>query len=447
MHNHCPNCRHSWETSDAAMFCESCGTPMNRGHSTWDLSAKSREMAEQLGAYQPLQPTVSCEHLKVEYRENLYFLAGAQIPFELQITPLCAEVQGVFVWFSPQIVGQQNVVHDIPVNVQIETNRSIRLQIPYIPGNKVFGIVPFHFYFGCVLKHGMKYYQMTVNHQVFRRNQSVKSVVNQIKIEASQAGTINAGLNDLMRSVNPRTANELLEQLNKSARHLTVQKLEETRWRPEHGSVQGNLHECDRLTLSIGGHLYQIIGKNGVKLGRDSEQVDLIIADMLSAASQKEHPNNTVSRVCAEILYCGENVLFFDRSRHGTFINGIKPRSEGIPVANEAVIEFGDIHWRMVIQHCEGKPAEPICKACLGHGVKSLTFVREDRVPESYLLVWECCELGRLDQRLAGFRVYRRNGGFFLRTPDGLFQYLAPGRAITHKAIVFNVCQFKQFGF
>jgi len=417
------------------------------GNSHWDLSAKSRAMAEQLGTYQPPSPIVSCEHLKVEYRENLYFLAGAQIPFELKITPLLGDVKGVFVWFSPQIAGERSVVYDIPVDARIRSGWSFTLHIPYLSGETVFGIVPFRFYFGCVLEHGMKYYQMTVNHQIFHRDQSVDSMVSQITINASEAGTINANLNDLLRTGKPRTVNELLEQLNRSAKNLAVQKLEETLWRPEHETVHGKIYECDRLTLTIGDHHYQIIGKNHVKLGREPDCVDLVIADMLSAKSLREHPNNTVSGVHTEIHYCGENVLFFDRSRHGTFINGIRPRSEGITVPNEAVIEFGDIHWRMEIQHCEHKPVESICKACLGHGVKSLTFARKDRVRESYMLVWECCELGYLDRRLAGFAVYRRNGGFILRSPDNQCQYLVPGRRVTCQDTTLEVSYFKQFGF
>ena len=465
MQHTCPSCQHIVESPEGTVprFCEECGSafvqeaaspdavppaPAERsGVYSWDLAARSREMALQLGAYQPASPLVSCEHLKVEYRDNLYFLAGAQIPIEMKITPLLKETQSILIWFSPQIAGEKSVARDIPVDANISMGKPFTLHVPYLSGETVFGVVPFRFYFACINENDVRYYQMTTLHQVFRKDQSVESLVSQITINASEAGTINANLNELLAHGRSRSANELLEQLNRSNRQFTVASLEETAWRPESSRVEGIPYECDRLTLAIEGHLYQLVSKPVIKLGREPSMVDVVIADRKTTTSLREHPNNTVSGIQTEIHYCGDSINFFDRSRHGTYINDIRPRNEGMRLPNEATVEFGDIHWRMEIQHCEQKSSGFICKTCLGHHVKSLSFTRKDTVPESYVLLWECCELGYLDRHLAGFAVHRRNNGFILRTPDQKFLHLVPGKKMPFGNIVIETKIFQQFGF
>ena len=61
------------------------------------------------------------------------------------------------------------------------------------------------------------------------------------------------------------------------------------------------------------------------------------------------------------------------------------------------------------------------------HKVLSATLAREDGLPEGFALVWQSCNLGELNASLAGFRIYRRNGGFLLQMPFGKLLGLADG--------------------
>jgi hypothetical protein len=51
--------------------------------------------------------------------------------------------------------------------------------------------------------------------------------------------------------------------------------------------------------------------------------------------------------------------------------------------------------------------------------------------PVYCLLIWECCELGRVIPELADWTVFFRDNAFFIRTPEQVFYYLRPGNAFT----------------
>lgn len=413
----------------------------------WDLAARSREIAESFshrGSSTPPQDPGN-PYIKVEYRKNIFFLAGMQVPFELRITILDPAVKKVSGWFSPQTLGEKNTLYEIPVESRLSTGSAMELFIPYLPPDTLSGMIPFHFYFACQIDGENKFYHMVNRHQVYPRNASSESVINNISITASEAGSISSNIKDLLQSRAARSAEDLLDSLNKMSSSFTVEKLEETLWRPENTIAQGRPFQCEKLTMMIKNHHYQIVGKKNVKLGRLPDQNDIAIVDMIQADDLKSYPNSTISRQHAEIHYCGDTVNLFDKSTYGTYINSSKPTDKGIPIPNEAIMEFGDIHWNMEMQHCEICPEAPLCKCCPAEKIKSICFTRRDNVPESYLLVWECCELGYLHSEFSGMTVIRRNGEFILKMPDGKYYHMAPGLQLSWNDVKISILNFKQF--
>jgi len=108
------------------------------------------------------------------------------------------------------------------------------------------------------------------------------------------------------------------------------------------------------------------------------------------------------------------------------------------------LIEFGDIHMQMTLQHCEMRSGRNICQTCKANKIKSMTFQRCDEEKECYILVWQCCELGRIFPELADWNVFFRNHSFFIRTPEQDFHYLRPGHSIESNGQKIQVKYFHQ---
>ena len=209
--------------------------------------------------------------------------------------------------------------------------------------------------------------------------------------------------------------------------------------------VRGNPYPADRLLLEWNGIRLLLFGKKHLKLGRAPGLCDLVVRTTGGGhLGPKDYPNNTVSRLHAELLYGGDCVQLFDKSSYGTYIGGRRPDSAGLPIPESATIEFGDIHWQMEQQFCRMRQGHTICRTCIASRVKAMTFTRKDREPEYYLLVWQCCELGRVIPELSDWTVFFRDNSFFIRTPEQNFYYLRPGSAFSVHQQFIKVNYFQQ---
>jgi hypothetical protein len=240
------------------------------------------------------------------------------------------------------------------------------------------------------------------------------------------------------------SVNEMIDRLNDLPPKYEVRLLTQTTWRPEDVLIKGNLYPADKLQLEYNGKTIFLLNKPSVKFGRDPQQVDLLVRCGQGRLSPREYPNSTVSRKHAEILYCDDTVKLFDYSSYGTYINGRKPDSAGIPLDLNTTVEFGDIHWKINIQKCNARLPHNICQTCTANRVKSVTFTRQDEEPECYLLIWQCCELGRVIEDLTDWTIFSRNGCFFIRTPEQDFYHLRPGQKIISKDKQIQVKYFDQ---
>ena len=417
----------------------------------WDLSAKSKMIADDIDSFDIFSTSSStCKHLKVEYNHNLHFLTGSQAVIQLRLTPLDDQLKDLMIFMETERNGD-HTRRQIPIREILRKNRSFSLQIPFNPEN-TFGKAFFIFYIGCKIDRTFKYYQFSVNHTVYDSKQSGNAIIKDITINqefsAQHAADINYRDNfgEAMKKLADKnlTVNELIDRLNAMPPNFCEQDLIETTWRPEDILVKGNLYRADKLILEYEGKSLILINKPKVVFGRDRNQADLLVRCGQGKLGQMEYPNSTVSRKHAEILYCDDTVKLFDHSSYGTYINGKKPDGPGIPLALTANVEFGDICWEMNIQQCAGRLPHNICQTCTANKVKSVTFKRKDKEPEYYLLIWQCCELGRLIEDLTDWTIFTRDGSFFIRTPNQDFHYLRPGHPITYNNKTVNVRLFKQ---
>ena len=421
------------------------------GTTGWNLSDRAKNLADYLDEDSGKSVNSECKHLSLEYAHNLFFVSGTQAVLKLRITPLTGELKNIMVFMVSQRSGE-DFRRQIPVDEILVKNRPLLLQIPFNPGNCP-GNITITFYIGCQVNSEITYYKFAADHVVYDSNQTAVSLGSQIVInqnfQAQHAADIkySDNLGNAIRDLaaKSRTANELIAELNNRPPEFRMQALTATVWHPEDILVSGELYNTDKLLLEWNGYSIILIGKKRVVFGRDQEKSDLLVRVGGGKLSSREYPNSTVSRRHAELLYCENHVKIFDHSSYGTYINGRKPDSAGIPIPDKALFEFGDIHWNMHMQHCGKRSSRNVCQSCPANEIKSITFTRTDSEKECYILLWQCCELGKLFEQLAGWNVFYRNNAFFIRTPEQDFCYLTPGHEINCNEHLIKVKYFQQY--
>lgn len=423
----------------------------DRPFGDWDLSERSKAIADHIDSMEFDEPRRSaCSHLRIEYNHNLFFMTGSKSVVKLKLTPLDSTLQDLLIFMETERDGA-HTRRQIPVREVLQKDKTLFLQTPLVP-DETFGRIFLTFYVGCKIKGAFTFYQFSVDHRVYDSKQSGNALCSQITINqdfsSSDAADINYrdSIGDALKKMSDKTltVNEMIDRLNDLPPKYEVQLLSETTWRPEDVLVKGNLYPAEKLLLEYDGKKIFLLNKRSVKFGRDPEQVDLLVRCGGGTLGPREYPNSTVSRKHAEILYCDDAVKLFDYSSYGTYINDRKPDNSGIPLELNATVEFGDIHWKMNIQRCSARLPHNICQTCSACKIKSVTFTRTDSEPEYYLLIWQCCEMGRIIEDLTDWTIFSRNGFFFIRTPEQDFYHLRPGQTVTSQHKQIKVKYFEQ---
>lgn len=483
----CPNCKKTVEyIPGESEICPECGTelalsaappPQNANAFAGydfadvfsrmkaaepDLAERTKKMADQIEQekFDPDEKS-ECPYLDLEYNRNLFFLSGSESIIKLRLTPRDSRLSHILIFMETRR-ADGNTRRQIPVEEHLRKDRPVHLQTSYRP-EQTSGRIAFTFYIGCKVDETLCYYQFSVDHPVFDPELLVTSGNPQVIINTSYMNSGSGSIDnsicasgaadvhyrnvvaDLGRQLGRMpSAHELLDQQSKQPEIFQPQTLIATTWRPENILIKGMPYTTDRLMLEWNEYSILLFGKSSVKFGRDPETVDLLVRVGGGKIGPRDYPNSTVSRLHAEVVYCGDSVNFFDRSSYGTYINGRRPDSAGIRIPDKAVMEFGDIHWQMNLQNCLSRAPHSICQTCQANKIKSMTFKRTDEEKESYLLVWQCCELGLVFEELADWSVFYRNGAFFIRTPSQEFYHLRPGQSLEFNGQKIKVRYFKQ---
>lgn len=419
----------------------------------WNLTEKSRKFTDDIENTKSDETHVSeCSCLKVEYNHNLFFLTGSISVIKLKLTPLDDQLQDLLIFMESEH-GEIRTGKQIEVKKILKKDRAFVLRVPFNPTEKS-GRMVLNFYIGCKINDSFIYYQFSVEHKVYDSKQSGSSLCDQITINqeftSNHAADINYrdSIGDALKKMVEKTltANEMIDRLNDLPEKYKLQILTRTTWRPEDILIKGNLYPAKKLMLEYNEKTIFLLSDPLIKLGRDPDQVDLLVRRGQGRMGMREYPNSTVSRKHAEILYCKNDVKLFDFSTWGTYVNGRKTDSCGISLDLNTNVDFGDICWKMNIQRCSAPLPHNICRTCPANEVKSVTCTidAEDPEPEYYLFVWQCCELGRIIKDLTDWTVFTRNGFFFIRTPEQDFYHLRPGQTISSTNKQIKIKHFEQ---
>ena len=415
------------DSREEEVQCPSADVPEQKsGHARLGL----RQMADALlGRGNEAAKTPDGKYIEVSYATNRFLLAGGQMLLELRLTKLEPSVCNLRICLMVG-VGERSTFKKISCDELVMGN-AIDLRVPlYIENEKINGLALLKFFFLFDTADGSRCFCMDVRSRIYARGQTVGSVVMTIQADRGSVNDL-SGLHGLMDSC--KNGDELLERANvEPAKYIAFSLVELRR-------VPANVQElfpfvCEMLTLEWRGFQYHLCGKQDFSIGRRWDFNDFALVDWVNTASDKDDFNRRTSKRHAQIHWCGDSVNLIDTSANGTAVNGILPEvggTGGILLPDVAVLTMGNFKLNMVMQKCGGDSYN-FCHGCRHANVRAMTLQRKDAVPESLALVWECCDLGALgiaDDR-GGLMVYRRNGGFFCRFPDGGVEALVPGREI-----------------
>ncbi|MBO4512516.1 MAG: FHA domain-containing protein [Victivallales bacterium] len=363
----------------------------------------------------------------VWYAKNRFLLAGGQMLLDLKLQILDASVRNMRICLLTK-VGDNSTLKRVPCD-EVSAGEAFELPVSlYVENEKINGMALLTFFFMFDTNDGRKCYKMDVRSRIYARGQSVSSIVMNIQADGGSVNDL-SGMGSLENTC--RNGDELLERANAEPPKYSRYQIIQLRQVPANVLEYMSSYVCDMLTLEWRGIKYHLCGKADITIGRKWEINDFALVDWVHTASDRDDFNRHTSKTHAQIHWLGDAVNLIDVSTNGTMVNGVLPEAGGvggIRLPDAATLTMGNFKLNMCIQKCGTEAGYSFCRDCRCAKVRSMTLQRKDDVPEVLMLVWQCCDmaaLGVADNR-GGLLVYRRNGGFFCRFPDGRIEALTP---------------------
>ena len=387
-------------------------------------------------------PVSECPYLDVAYNRNLFLLRNASAVMNLRLTPKIDKPE-----LSIFLVKERNGVRsrrEIDIQKIFKKGKQTILDIPLSPGN-IYGTLMISIYIGVKIKGKFEYYSASISPAVYDSQQTSANLNLTIEntINASGAADVNyqAGISSILEDLKKSNAsvNDMISRLNELPPKYQDLILEETRWCPEDYLIHGSRYQGNKLRLKWKEHSLVLFGMKSMELGRNRKKVNLVIR------TTDDKLNQTVSRHHATVSADKNAAYITDVSSSGTWLNGKKlGASDRQEVTTEnSVVQFGDVCWNMHMQLCEPS-CRNVCQSCDKDKVKCLTFDRRDGVKEKYLMICQCCDLGRVLPELENWDVFFRDGSFFIRDPHGDFFHLSPGSTVEASGQKIGVTIFEE---
>ena len=400
-------------------------------------------MADGILTGNAVQDTASCRYFSVWYATNRFLLAGGQMLLDLKVKITDSSVRNMQICLMT-VIGEKTQLKRVPcdeLSVGGESELSVSL---YLENEKINGLALLKIFFLFDTDEGKKCCRMDVRSKIYARGQSVQSIVMNLQAESGSVNDL-SGIHSLEGICH--NGDELLERANAEAPQFTAYRVVEIGRVPDNVMVFMSSYVCDMLTIEWRGRRYHLCGKVDVSIGRKWDMNDFALVDWVNTQSDKDDFNRHTSKRQAQFHWCGDAVNLIDLSTNGTFVDGKLPEASGaggIRLPEQAVLKMGNFKLDMTIQKCGSSCGYSFCDGCTAAPVRAVTLRRLDKVPECFILVWECCDLGgvgMVDER-GGVVVYHRNGGFFCRLPDGSVDALAPGLELPWGGDVIRVTSY-----
>ena len=401
----------------------------------------------------------ACKYLLVEYNWNSFSIEDMQNSLYFRLTPL-ADQDGDghdfslrhvnFYYWIVKDPAKVNFVR-VPLLVKLRQNTPINVSVPI---REKAGIYNITFKVECLTDGGKESYIFELQkHIVIARNSDNTSqiAIYPHNITASEAGQINF---DFSKFENPNVSfEEKLELLYTLPPAYGRKALLEM-------SDVDPVNGLERILLRVAGYALYVIGKPSMKIGRlpkwAREDVnkkiikstnDLVVR--IPGLSPDVEPNSTVSATHGILSIFNGTLTYQDTSSYGSSIDygdWFMKECRRLPADRSSIVEFGDIPLELNPCTCGRREDDEICRDCGQRpgGVCSTILWRRDKVPEIYLMVPICCDLGKVLPQMKGWILYKTDNGFEVRKPNGASCPLNIGDTLTYEGVSMVVEEFRQ---
>ena len=398
-----------------------------------------------------------CECLLVEYNWNSFSIEDTPNSLSFRLTPLAVRVGNGndfslrHVNFYYWIVKDPTKVNFIrvPLLVKLKQDTPINVSVPIKERAGIYNIA---FKVECLTDDGKESYVFELQkHIVIARNSDNTS---QIAIYNTNNTVSEAGRIDFSKFEDPRLSFdqklELLYTLPDAYGRMALHEMSDA------DPVNG----LERIMLLVAGYALYVVGKLSMKMGRlqkwtrediNKKKIkntnDLVVR--IPGLPPEERPNSTVSATHGVLSIFNGTLTYQDTSSYGTriddgdwFIKEARKLSANRP----SIINLGDIPFELNPCTCGRREDDEMCRDCglRPGGVCSAILRRQDNVPEIYLLVPVCCDLGKVLPQMKGWILYKTDNSFEIKKPNGASCPLNIGDSLTYESVLVDVEEFRQ---
>ena len=431
-----------------------------------------------------------CPDLRVEYNVAQFFIEGISSPFTFRVTPLVDGIEDIRIFLESD--AGNGISADKHIRKRLIRDRSF-IQRFNLQLERIHGVVSFDIYItyskdgeDCTFEHA-------TTHKVYPADSSAREVVETIivninnEINAGHAAdaTVNNGLEQLQDLRSRTSANDqartLIDKIVDLPPTFSALALYPTDWEPPVGffsskrqPVKRSVEQApadaryQRLTLKLGSHFYHLVAGDAASFGRDRHNNDIGMRLFDRAGKATGELNKRTSRFHCRIEIHGDHCFVKDggfspedgttkASGMGTFVNGRQLAALG---ATE--LESGRIHCVGLAGAADSVfgavvlDVEPVCCSqdtdscwmstdCSENMIACVRMRRRDEVPEAYVLVVRCVDLGAFSSDLAGVRVWQQGGGM-MYSALGSKGWLRPRMFIQTASKRVQCMEWKQWG-
>jgi len=428
--------------------------------------------------------TTYCPDLRIEYNMASFFVVGMSMPFSFRITPLVEKLDNIIISVNSEIDGKE--WHNIKsLTHKPVKGKSFEHRINFKPGD-TYGVISFEIYIA-YQKEGKNYsFEAATRHKVYPQNGKAKDVLETIivninnEINTGHAADVNVrnGL-DQFDSILRNTDKDdtIINLINRGYDFppaMCILPLYPSNWIPpsnhalQEGRKETIIKAPDNITICLNNNMYiHLLAKEYCSLGKKREN-DIVTRIFDPHGKPASELNAKISRFHCRIELHGDSCFIKDggfypdegierASSCGTYVNGekIAPRDSiklktnivsklCLAGENEELSGVFAMDMIPVICHTPSKNCSMAIN-CTPGILSSIILKRKDHIPECFVILARCIDMGMVHPLLKGMEVWKGNGvfQFSIGAKHGM---LLEENKITCGTTKLVVQKFKQWG-
>jgi hypothetical protein len=426
----------------------------------------------------PVPKQNSCRYLNVDHDKSRVFVVGQTMNFRFALTPLVEGLSDVFVAVIFEGRGRKVEVKRlgwIPNEGERRELRNINFAAPEA------GSLGFSFYFGFKKDDTDFVFEADGEHKVWPERARAADVVRNLEINIKNSGhASDFNLSGIREQLRPEESlADVIDRLHRLPPVWSGLRLYGSTWRPPRSRKRregGHLvpvaletnppppARISRLTLKTDGRVVHLITGDTIRLGKNRQND--VVTRLFENGKATGPINSKISRHHCVIERQGKSCYLVDRgdypgegsrpSAYGAFLDG-----QRVPVRGRKELEPGK-HVTMTMAGSSldipgvfgleleawtcGSAMRRYCRRdCESKQTAALVMRRRDRVPETYVALWECFSLGEGDPDFDGLVIWREDNAYAYATAESE-GWLHPGMTIPTPQCEVQVEEWKQFG-